>query len=199
MPPGALVVLVVPIDKEAPKGRLILPQVQTIRDLLDHDAYALVVKERELRDAFERLHRRPDLVVTDSQAFLKVAGDTPDDVPLTSFSILFARHKGDLAELVRGAMTIDRLRPGDRVLIAESCTHHPIADDIGRCEDPALADAVRGWKARGRHGTGPRLSGRSRCVPARGAYAAPASRTDGRCSHGFCTAAGRGYRSRTTA
>ena len=101
VPPGELVVLVVPIDKEAPKGRLILPQVQTIRDLLDNDAYCLVVKERELRDALARLNRPPALVVTDSQAFLKVAADTPPTVPLTSFSILFARFKGDLPELVR--------------------------------------------------------------------------------------------------
>jgi len=88
VPPGELVILVVPIDKEAPKGRLILPQVQTIRDLLDNDAYCMVVKERELRDAIERLNRPPALVVTDSQAFLKVAGDTPDGIPMTSFSIL---------------------------------------------------------------------------------------------------------------
>ena len=136
VPAGALVVLVVPIDKEAPKGRLILPQVQTIRDLLDHDAYCLVVKERELRDALDRLRRPPALVVTDSQAFLKVAGDTPRDVPLTSFSILFARFKGDLTEFVRGAMAIDRLKSGDRVLIAESCSHHPIGEDIGRVKIP---------------------------------------------------------------
>ena len=136
VPPGELVVLVVPIDKEAPKGRLILPQVQTIRDLLDGDAYCMVVKERELRDALERLKRPPALVVTDSQAFLKVAGDTPPSVKLTSFSILFARQKGDLAQFVEGALAIERLRPGDRVLVAESCTHHPIADDIGRVKIP---------------------------------------------------------------
>ena len=136
VPPGELVVLVVPIDKEAPKGRLILPQVQTIRDLLDNDAYCLVVKERELRDALAGLKRPPALVVTDSQAFLKVAADTPPDVPLTSFSILFARFKGDLVELVRGATAIDRLRPGDRVLVAEACSHHPIGEDIGRVKIP---------------------------------------------------------------
>lgn len=134
--PGALVVLVVPIDKEAPKGRLILPQVQTIRDLLDHDAMAVVVKERELSGALERFKEPPALVVTDSQAFLKVAADTPKEVPMTSFSILFARLKGDLDAFVRGAMAIERLRPGDRVLIAESCAHHPIADDIGRVKIP---------------------------------------------------------------
>jgi [FeFe] hydrogenase H-cluster maturation GTPase HydF len=136
VPAGELVVLVVPIDLEAPKGRLILPQVQAIRDVLDVDAYCLVVKERELRDALDRLSRPPCLVVTDSQGFLKVAGDTPPGVRLTSFSILFARFKGDLGELVRGAMAIDRLRAGDRVLIAESCTHHPIGDDIGRVKIP---------------------------------------------------------------
>jgi [FeFe] hydrogenase H-cluster maturation GTPase HydF len=136
VPPGELAVLVVPIDMEAPKGRLILPQVQTIRDLLDSDACCLVVKERELRAALARLTRPPALVVTDSQAFLKVAADTPPEVKLTSFSILFARHKGDLVELVRGALAIDRLRPGDRVLICEACTHHPIGDDIGRVKVP---------------------------------------------------------------
>ena len=136
VPPGEMVVLVVPIDMEAPKGRLILPQVQTIRDLLDSDAYGLVVKERELRDALDRLGEPPALVVTDSQAFLKVAADTPPDVPLTSFSILFARQKGDLVEFAEGAMAIERLRPGDRVLVGEACTHHPIGDDIGRVKIP---------------------------------------------------------------
>ncbi len=136
VPPGELAVLVVPIDLEAPKGRLIVPQVQTIRDLLDSDAYCLVVKERELRDALERLTRPPALVVTDSQAFLKVSGDTPPGVKMTSFSILFARQKGDLAQFVQGALAIDRLRAGDRVLVAEACTHHPIGDDIGRVKIP---------------------------------------------------------------
>jgi len=136
VPPGELAVLVVPIDKEAPKGRLILPQAQAIRDLLDHDAYALVVKEHELRDALDRLRRRPALVVTDSQAFLKVAADTPEDVPMTSFSILFARQKGDLLDFVRGALAIDALKPGDRVAMAEACSHHPIGEDIGRIKIP---------------------------------------------------------------
>jgi len=136
VPPGELVMLVVPIDKEAPKGRLILPQAQAIRDLLDHDAYALVVKERELREALERLRRKPALVVTDSQAFLKVAGDTPADVPMTSFSILFARQKGDLLQFARGALAIDSLKPGDRIAVAEACSHHPIGEDIGRVKIP---------------------------------------------------------------
>jgi [FeFe] hydrogenase H-cluster maturation GTPase HydF len=133
---GDLVVLVVPIDKEAPKGRLILPQVQAIRDLLDADAVTVVVKERELRTALSRLAAPPRLVVTDSQAFLKVAADTPPGVDLTSFSILFARFQGDLVELARGALGIERLKAGDRVLVAESCTHHPIGDDIGRVKIP---------------------------------------------------------------
>jgi len=136
VPAGELAVLVVPIDLEAPKGRLILPQVQAIRDILDVDACCMVVKERELRDALDRLRRPPVLVVTDSQGFLKVAGDTPPGVPLTSFSILFARFKGDLNELVRGATAISRLKTGDRVLVAEACTHHPIGDDIGRVKIP---------------------------------------------------------------
>jgi [FeFe] hydrogenase H-cluster maturation GTPase HydF len=134
--PGELAVLVVPIDKEAPKGRLILPQVQVLRDLLDHDAFALVVKERELRAALDRLRTPPRLVITDSQAFLKVAADTPATVPLTSFSILFARLKGDLVAQVEGALAIEQLRPGDRVLIAEACAHHPIGEDIGRVKIP---------------------------------------------------------------
>ena len=146
VPAGELVVLVVPIDLEAPKGRLIVPQVQTIRDLLDNDAYCMVVKERELRDALERLKRPPALVVTDSQAFLKVDADTPPGIPLTSFSILFARNKGDLCEFVRGAMTIDRLKPGSKVLIAESCSHHPIGDDIGRVKIPRWLTQFVGGK-----------------------------------------------------
>lgn len=136
LPPGELAVLVVPIDKEAPKGRLILPQVQTIRDLLDANAYCLVVRERELGDALDRLRRPPALVVTDSQAFLKVAGDTPPEIPLTSFSILFARLKGDLVAFTEGAFAIDSLREGSRVLVAEACTHHPISEDIGTVKIP---------------------------------------------------------------
>jgi [FeFe] hydrogenase H-cluster maturation GTPase HydF len=134
--PGEMAVLVVPIDKEAPKGRLILPQVQAIRDLLDSDASCLVVKERELRSALTRLNAPPKLVVTDSQAFLKVAADTPSSVPLTSFSILMARFKGDLTVQVEGTLAIDRLRTGDRVLVAEACSHHPIGEDIGRVKIP---------------------------------------------------------------
>jgi [FeFe] hydrogenase H-cluster maturation GTPase HydF len=144
--PGELAVLVVPIDKEAPKGRLILPQVQTIRDLLDTDALCMVVKERELRTALDRLKTPPKLVVTDSQAFLKVAADTPADVPLTSFSILMARFKGDLTAQVEGTLAIERLRSGDRVLIAEACTHHPIGEDIGRVKIPRWLTQYTGVK-----------------------------------------------------
>ncbi|OPX83741.1 MAG: tRNA modification GTPase MnmE [Pelotomaculum sp. PtaB.Bin104] len=134
--PGDTVVLVVPIDLAAPKGRLILPQVQTIRDILDNDACAMVVKERELRQALAGLSRKPKLVVTDSQAFLKVDADTPPDIQLTSFSILFARYKGNLEALVAGVRAVDALKPGDRILIAEACTHHRVADDIGTVKIP---------------------------------------------------------------
>ncbi len=144
--PGEMAVLVVPVDKEAPKGRLIVPQVQAIRDLIDGDAFALVVKERELREALDRLKRPPKLVVTDSQAFLKVVADTPRDIPLTSFSILFARYKGDLNEMVRGALACETLRPGDRILVAEACSHHPIAEDIGRVKIPRWLTQLVGGK-----------------------------------------------------
>jgi [FeFe] hydrogenase H-cluster maturation GTPase HydF len=146
VPPGGLTVLVVPIDLEAPKGRLILPQVQSIRDVLDNDGYCMVVKERELRDALRGLTRPPALVVTDSQAFLKVAGDTPPDVLMTSFSILFARFKGDLTEFVRGALAIEDLAPGDTVLVCESCSHHPIGEDIGTVKIPRWLQQYAGGK-----------------------------------------------------
>lgn len=134
--PGGMAVLVIAIDKEAPKGRLILPQVQAIRDLLDGDAMCVVTKEVSLRDALARLTEPPKLVVTDSQAFATVAKDTPPEIPMTSFSILYARFKGDLAAQVEGALAVDGLLPGDRVLVAEACTHHPIEDDIGRVKIP---------------------------------------------------------------
>ena len=136
VPPGEVAVLVVPIDKEAPKGRLILPQVMTIRDLLDAESMALVVQERELRNALARLTAPPALVVTDSQAFLKVAADVPKEIPMTSFSILMARFQGNLAEQVRGTLGIELLKGGDRVLIAETCSHHPVGEDIGRVKIP---------------------------------------------------------------
>jgi [FeFe] hydrogenase H-cluster maturation GTPase HydF len=149
--PGEMAVLVVPIDKEAPRGRLILPQVQAIRDLMDTDAMALVVKERELREAFGRLQRPPRLVVTDSQAFLKVAADTPPEVPMTSFSILFARFKGDLVSQVEGTLAVEGLKSGDRVLIAEACSHHPIAEDIGRVKIPRWLTQYVGGKLEFEH------------------------------------------------
>jgi len=136
VPPGGVCVLVVPIDLQAPKGRLILPQVQVLRDLLDADAAGLVVKEREYAALLARLREPPALVVCDSQVVMKVVADTPPAVPLTTFSILFARHKGDLAEMVRGARAIERLRDGDRVLVAEACSHHALEDDIGRVKIP---------------------------------------------------------------
>ncbi len=136
LPPGGLAVLVVPIDLEAPKGRLILPQVQTIRDALDNDAMTLVVKERELATALACLKTPPSIVVTDSQAILKVTADVPQEIPVTTFSILFARQKSDLNTMARGAAAIDTLQPGDRILIAEACSHHALEDDIGRVKIP---------------------------------------------------------------
>ena len=120
--------------------------MQAIRDLLDHGQLSLVVREHELKAALARLSRKPDIVVTDSQAFAKAAADTPADVKLTSFSVLFARFKGELTEMVRGATAIDRLKPGDRVLVAESCTHHPIEDDIGRVKIPKWLEQRVGGK-----------------------------------------------------
>jgi len=134
--PGDVVVLVVPIDLEAPKGRLILPQVQVIREVLDCDARAVVVKERELADTLDMFKSKPTLVVTDSQAILKVAADVPDEIPLTTFSILFARWKGDLDTFVQGTQAIDTLKPGAKILVAETCSHHPIGEDIGRVKIP---------------------------------------------------------------
>ena len=134
--PGGLAVLVVPIDLQAPKGRLILPQVSTIRDALDNDAAALVCKEREYAHMLTMLKQRPDIVICDSQMVLKMAADTPPDVPCTTFSVLFARLKGDLRKLAMGAAAIDTLEPGDKVLIAESCSHHALEDDIGRVKIP---------------------------------------------------------------
>ena len=136
LPPGGLAVLVVPIDLEAPKGRLILPQVQTIRDALDNDAMTLVVKERELATALTNLKKPPAIVVTDSQAILKVTADVPKDIPVTTFSILLARQKSDLIIMARGAAAIDSLQSGDRILIAEACSHHALEDDIGRVKIP---------------------------------------------------------------
>lgn len=134
--PSDFVVLVVPIDKAAPKGRLILPQQQTIRDILESDAAAIVVKENELKETLAELGKRPSLVITDSQVFAKASRDTPADIPLTSFSILFARYKGNLRTAVRGAAAIEQLRDGDKVLISEGCSHHRQCDDIGSVKLP---------------------------------------------------------------
>lgn len=136
MEPGDFLVLVVPIDKAAPKGRLILPQQQTIRDILDGDGSAVVVKENGLKEALEKLGQPPRLVITDSQVFDKVDADTPKEIMLTSFSILFARYKGSLAEAVRGVAALDSLKDGDKVLIGEGCTHHRQCDDIGTVKIP---------------------------------------------------------------
>jgi len=134
--PGGIAVLIVPIDLQAPKGRLILPQVQAIRDALDNDSAVLVVKEREYAAALSRLKEPPDIAVCDSQVVLKMTADTPDEVKCTTFSILFSRYKGDLIEAAKGASAIEWLEPGDKILIAEACSHHAIEDDIGRVKIP---------------------------------------------------------------
>lgn len=134
--PMDLVVLVVPIDSAAPKGRLILPQQQTIRDILDVDAIAIVVKDTELKETLEKLDGKIKMVITDSQAFGKVSKDVPKEIPLTSFSILFARYKGNLKTVVNGARKLDDLKDGDTILISEGCTHHRQCDDIGTVKLP---------------------------------------------------------------
>lgn len=136
--PSDFIVLVVPIDKAAPKGRLILPQQQTIRDILDHNAISIVVKETDLKHTLETLGKKPALVITDSQVFDKAAADTPSDIPLTSFSILFARYKGNLKTLVDGARMLRHLENGDKILISEGCTHHRQCDDIGTVKLPRM-------------------------------------------------------------
>ena len=135
--PGDFVVLVVPIDKAAPKGRLILPQQQTIRDILDADAVSVVIKEDRLKETLESLGKKPRLVITDSQVFGRVSKDTPKELLLTSFSILFARYKGNLETVVEGARTLEKLKDGDKVLISEGCTHHRQCGDIGTEKLPA--------------------------------------------------------------
>lgn len=142
--PNDFVVLVVPIDSAAPKGRLILPQQQTIRDILEAGANAIVCRDTELKATLEKLGQPPRMVVTDSQAFKRVSADTPKDVPLTSFSILFARYKGRLDSAVHGVTALDRLKDGDTVLIAEGCTHHRQCDDIGTVKLPKWIEAYTG-------------------------------------------------------
>ena len=134
--PSDFIVLVVPIDSAAPKGRLILPQQQTIRDILEADAVSVVIKEDRVRETIESLGKKPRLVITDSQAFETVAADTPEDILLTSFSILFARYKGNLEMAVKGVTALDKLENGDKILISEGCTHHRQCDDIGTVKIP---------------------------------------------------------------
>ena len=144
--PMDFVVLVVPVDKAAPKGRLILPQQQTIRDILDHNAVSIVVKDSDLKDTLEKLGTKPALVITDSQVFAKVSEIVPDEIPLTSFSILFARYKGNLKMVVDGARTLDTLEDGDTILISEGCTHHRQCGDIGTDKLPKLLAKHSGKK-----------------------------------------------------
>ncbi len=144
--PSDFVVLVVPIDKAAPKGRLILPQQQTIRDILESNATAIVVKEHQLKETLENLGKKPKLVVTDSQVFSKVSADTPKDILLTSFSILFARYKGDLKLTVKGVKALETLEDTDTILISEGCTHHRQCDDIGRVKIPRWIKEYTGKK-----------------------------------------------------
>ena len=143
---GDLVVLITPIDSEAPEGRLILPQVQAIRDIIDNDCIAVVVKEKEVDALIRVLQPRPKLVVTDSQVFLRADASVPKDIPLTSFSIMLARHKGDFENYLRGTPKIAELKDGDRVLLLESCTHHVACDDIGRVKIPRWMSSYTGKK-----------------------------------------------------
>lgn len=144
--PGDFVVLVVPVDSAAPKGRLILPQQQTIRDILDAGGITVVVKDSELKDALDGLGRKPKMVITDSQAFDKVSKITPEDIMLTSFSILFARYKGSLESTVKGAAGLNKLKDGDKVLISEGCTHHRQCEDIGTVKIPRWIERYTGKK-----------------------------------------------------
>lgn len=138
------VVLVVPVDKAAPKGRLILPQQQTIRDLLERGAVSIVVRDTELKDTLQKLNQKPALVITDSQAFKQVSAVVPEDVLLTSFSILFARHRGSLTSLIKGVSSVKNLKENDKVLICEGCTHHRQCNDIGTVKIPKLLTASVG-------------------------------------------------------
>jgi [FeFe] hydrogenase H-cluster maturation GTPase HydF len=146
LPEDGLATLIVPIDLEAPKGRIILPQVQTIRDCLDNKQMALVVKESQYSNSLSRLKNNPDLVICDSQVVSFMVKNTPDKVKCTTFSIIFSRNKGDLIEEVKATVVIDSLENGDRVLIAEACSHHPIEDDIGRIKIPKWLKQYTGKK-----------------------------------------------------
>ena len=144
--PGDFVVCIVPIDLSAPKGRIILPQVQVIREILDHDAIAITVKENEVKEVFAKLGKKPTLAITDSQAVLSAAADVPADVPFTTFSTAFARYKADLPTLLEGLKTLEELKEGDKVLIAEACSHHVECDDIGRFKIPKWIEGYLGRK-----------------------------------------------------
>jgi len=143
---GDLVLLITPIDEEAPEGRMILPQVQAIRDILDNDAIAVVAKEREVDSLMKRLQPRPALVITDSQAFKKADASIPDDIPLTSFSTVLARYKGDFENYLKGTPYLSKLQDGDKVLILESCTHQVSCDDIGRVKIPRWLSGFTGMR-----------------------------------------------------
>lgn len=143
---GDMVLLITPIDEEAPEGRLILPQVQAIRDILDNDAIAVVAKEREIDTLLKRLHPRPALAICDSQVFLKADASVPPEIPLTSFSTVLARYKGDFENYLKGTPRLSELQNGDRVLILESCTHHVSCDDIGRVKIPRWLSQFSGKK-----------------------------------------------------
>ena len=152
--PNDIVLLVTPIDSAAPKGRLILPQQQTIRDILDHDAVSMVVQVPQIQTALAALGRKPRLVITDSQAFGQVSRAVPEDVELTSFSILFARYKGQLEQMVRGAAALDHLKDGDTVLISEGCTHHRQCEDIGTVKLPGWLNRYTGKRLQYRFTSG---------------------------------------------
>jgi [FeFe] hydrogenase H-cluster maturation GTPase HydF len=143
---GDVVLLITPIDIEAPEGRMILPQVQAIRDILDHDGIAVVCKEREVDSFIRRMNPKPKLVITDSQVFLKADASVPGEIPLTSFSILLARQRGDFKNYLKGTPQISNLKDGDRILILESCTHHVSCDDIGRVKIPRWLGNYTGKK-----------------------------------------------------
>lgn len=145
IPPGGHVMLIVPIDIEAPKGRIILPQVQTIRDTLDGDCFATIVKEHQYKGALANCVRPPDLVVCDSQVVDLMVRETPREIPCTTFSTLFSRYKGDLEQQLKGTAVLDNLKIGDRVLISEACSHHPMADDIGRVKIPHWLKSYLGF------------------------------------------------------
>ncbi len=148
LPPGGHVIFIIPIDIEAPKGRLILPQVQAIRDVLDHGCQVTVVKESEYLSALERLSTPPDLVVCDSQVVDRMVAETPEEIPCTTFSTLFSRNKGDLEVQVEGVRTLDTLTPADTILIAESCSHHAMDDDIGRVKIPRWLTGYLGFEVK---------------------------------------------------